>query len=353
MVSILVLALMTPPQVPAVPQAPPAVCRCGCDPCPDAGCRAGGQVCQCKAPKAVAVPASTRATECHRACVVIDNGHRRGSGTVVRSGGGTSLVLTCWHLFATGVGTLTVTHEGKVYPAAVHSADKDAAFGDGLVLVAVGAELPAAEIADTDDVKGYLRIWSANGAKGGLFSRLRSMAGYPLMESGIPSRSGDSGAGVFDASGKVVGVIFGHEGTPSAPGPAHAATPGMVRRILGLGPKAVPEKQLSTPLNVKSSAVWVDYPAAYASGKPVFVFVTADWCPGCKRMAATFADPEVVRALAGYACVTIDADRDAALATAIKARSLPLVAVYDAGRLRGHATGYQTAEQLRALLGGR
>jgi hypothetical protein len=143
-----------------------------------------------------------------------------GSGTVVGSAGGKSLVLTCWHICPDGDGLVAVRVGGKSYPAEWLGAD------DKLDLAAlrVSAELPVAGLADRGAGAGAeLRQWGYTG--GGRTNPKKGAAGtvepaevggklYTVLIVRLPADFGDSGAGVFEGD-KLVGVCMG-----KATGPA-------------------------------------------------------------------------------------------------------------------------------------
>jgi len=66
--------------------------------------------------------------------------------------------------------------------------------------------------------------------------------------------------------------------------------------------------QISNPGRIDDGRIaWVDEYEAFSSGKPVFVYLTADWCGACKKLSATtLRDAAVLEALKEFACVKID-----------------------------------------------
>jgi len=138
-----------------------------------------------------------------------------GSGTVVHSAGGKSLVLTNRHVCPNGSGHPFVLVGTKSYPAEWIAADEIA----DLALVRVPIELPAVELADAEPDEGTtLRQWghSLRGplkAKSGpILGTIRFRTGDgPKVEAlltGIDVEPADSGAGVFGPDGKLVAVAF-------------------------------------------------------------------------------------------------------------------------------------------------
>ena len=69
--------------------------------------------------------------------------------------------------------------------------------------------------------------------------------------------------------------------------------------------------------------------------KPVLLYLTADWCTACRKMArTTFKDDAVITAMSNYHAVKVDCtkfnDPDIeALMTKLGARGLPFYAIFD------------------------
>jgi len=135
---------------------------------------------------------------------VIDGGRVRyaGSGTCVRSIGGTCLVLTCEHLSrGTGNPQYQVRQGEQSFPAALVASDRkfDAA------VLSVEADIPAAVIVDGDQVPQLL---VSVGAGSRINHRLISQDRGTIMTDG-QQVEGRSGGGLFDDQGRLVGVING------------------------------------------------------------------------------------------------------------------------------------------------
>jgi thiol:disulfide interchange protein len=105
---------------------------------------------------------------------------------------------------------------------------------------------------------------------------------------------------------------------------------------------------------------WVeDLDAAKAesrkTGRPIFAYFTADWCPPCQEMkGTTFADPEVKRALEAYVRLKIDADRQPSVVTNHGVSGFPTFLILDAsGAIHDGRDSFLSASQMTAWLTGR
>jgi S1-C subfamily serine protease len=185
------------------PRAPPRVVLCRCS---DEPCRCDPDSCPGACP--VAVNKSTAMTDLEKvrdACVRVNCGPYSGSGTVIWSSGGKSVVLTAAHVVKSG-GGLTVRGGGKTHPAFILGRD-DAA---DLVALLVSGTLPAVKVSQRDPgvgsevlMVGCTSLWS----RGNILSQ-GTLSGRTAWQSSYESDQGDSGAGVF-AGGELVGVHFG------------------------------------------------------------------------------------------------------------------------------------------------
>lgn len=181
-----------------------------------------------KLPLAVTIDSQTDASA---ACVRVQWGQYGGSGTCLATESGKSLVLTCNHVFSDGgIGAYpqdcTVQHKGKVYTATAVAGDREA----DLALVVVDGELPCADI-ESDNAAIGTEVWHRGIGSGGGSGRVASVPGigrYQWVESSchfaadMPSVSGDSGAGVFTVTGRLVAV---HNGRFGAAGDLARGTP--------------------------------------------------------------------------------------------------------------------------------
>jgi S1-C subfamily serine protease len=161
----------------------------------------------------------------------------KGTGTVVWSEGGRSWVVTNYHVVEDNRGTFVVERniDGKRYPARVLNRSGE---GDAVVLE-VDTVLPAA-VLGTDQTAGtaVTHYGNTTGPKRG------KVVGYEQtqttrwkgehMLTDYVSDSGDSGAGVFNDRGELVGVHWGGP-SPDRPGDGlrRVAHVGVVRRLLG------------------------------------------------------------------------------------------------------------------------
>ena len=177
-------------------------------------------------PPAIQSPPAIRAEyTAADACVRIDLGNAGGSGTCVWSEGGFSVVLTAEHV-ATRQEHGYVTHAGNRYPA--HRYGTNAQHDLGLFWVE--GSLPVAVVADAEpavntEVRMYGRTTTAaRGRVTGTFATTSA----PWTTANYPSYLGDSGAGVFDLSGQLVGVHLGRF-TDVAGRPAQIAPVSLVR----------------------------------------------------------------------------------------------------------------------------
>lgn len=204
----------------------PAVKSCGC---PVAECKCG-PVCPCPVPAAMPADATVR--------VAYDLGGGTGSGgsgVVVWSEGGTSLVVTNKHVVANGLtGTVTLNKTGKTYPCRFLGWSDE---GD-VALLEVAAVLPAAKLAAADAPVGTVVTHHGNttGPQRGKVTGYRTV-GVPGLgwqgkdaQADYASESGDSGAGVFTDAGELVAIHWGGAADGTR---VRSATPvGAVRSLL-------------------------------------------------------------------------------------------------------------------------
>lgn len=146
-----------------------------------------------------------------------------GSGTPVAVVKGKTLILTCAHVIPAGTtGPITVTTRGKTYPARVvaasavswdHANRRMSCTGPDLCLLEIDAALPVVKLAAavTQDTPVY--AWGFDGAKVGDPPALRegrtTVMGTVETQLGMKVEAGDSGAGLLNHQGELVGVVCG------------------------------------------------------------------------------------------------------------------------------------------------
>jgi len=95
---------------------------------------------------------------------------------------------------------------------------------------------------------------------------------------------------------------------------------------------------------------------AQAAKKPVFAYLTADWCGPCQELKHTiWADPKVEAALKNYVPVKVDIDQNAELARRYLARDDGIPAFFlidNDGRTLRESHGAMTSEEILAWLKG-
>ncbi len=173
---------------------------------------------------------------CHVAVKINERSGAAGSGTPVAVEGGKTLVLTNAHVVPRHYANLpiTVTAAGKTYPAryvdgAVVRPTKPGFIeveGTDLCILEIDADIGGVKIADADPAVGS-DVWQYGygGTQPG--DRPTTKSGVvvandynqPTLTSTLSSVSGDSGSGVFNAAGELVGVTWGggdgtHHGVP-------------------------------------------------------------------------------------------------------------------------------------------
>jgi S1-C subfamily serine protease len=162
-----------------------------------------------------------------------------GSGTVVHSASGKSLVLTNRHVCPHGNGHPFVIVGEKSYAAEWVAADDTV----DLALVRVSVALPAVELAESEPLKGTtVRQWgfSLHGpmkAKTGLVVEtieFKTEAGATVktLVTDIDVEPADSGSGVFDPDGKLVAVAFAAAGPLDGPRSEHCVRLTDIKRFL-------------------------------------------------------------------------------------------------------------------------
>lgn len=129
-----------------------------------------------------------------------------GSGVVLPG----ERVVTACHVIR-GAQTLKASYKYVAQPATVLRRDE---WRDLCVLSAPGLSAPAAVIARAGGLKAGDRLLAFNGAYGvdvrllvGALERTFDMDGAPVMQVSVPFAIGDSGGGLFNAAGELVGIM--------------------------------------------------------------------------------------------------------------------------------------------------
>lgn len=176
------------------------------------------------APKAGPAPATSQATapaigsetvltaqqiyaQAARSVVVVVAAQGQGSGVAVEPG----VVLTNCHVLKEG-GPLGVVFGGRRYPASLVSSHSAMDF---CVLEVPGLPAAPAVIRRVSDVTPGQRVYSVGAPRGldltiadGLISAIRTLSIYPLpmIQTTAPISPGSSGGGLFDETGRLVGL---------------------------------------------------------------------------------------------------------------------------------------------------
>ncbi len=161
-----------------------------------------------------------------------------GSGTLVdkTSDGRQGLVLTCWHLFRDGTGNIVVEFpDGRRHGAKLVHSDSQADLAALVItnprptpvsLRVVSGRQSAADSRQKMYACGYGSNGQFRCAVGPVVGESRESGQHSVLLQN-PVRSGDSGGGVFDAEGRLVGVVWGE-----AQGVTYASCGKPLRRFL-------------------------------------------------------------------------------------------------------------------------
>lgn len=129
-----------------------------------------------------------------------------GSGVVLPG----ERVATACHVIA-GAKSLKASYQYVAKPASVVRRDD---WRDLCVLSVPGLAAPAAKVARAGDLKPGDRLLGFNGAYGvdvrllvGALDKTFTMDGAPVMQVSVPFAIGDSGGGLFNVAGELVGIL--------------------------------------------------------------------------------------------------------------------------------------------------
>lgn len=195
----------------------------------------------------------------------------RGTGAVVWSEAGKSYVVTnkhvVWEKRSPTALTVTVNATGKTYPARF----VDWSHEGDVALVELDAELPAVKLGNTA-APGTRITHHGNrtGPQSGSVTSYRDQTGLifrwsgPVLNSDIVVASGDSGAGMFNDKGELVGVVWGGDHSTNE---RHGAPVGVVRSLLS---RVVANRlpRLAARLKTDHAAAVVSEPGAVVKHTP-------------------------------------------------------------------------------------
>ena len=137
------------------------------------------------------------------------DGEKIGSGVVVDAGG---VILTNYHVIDGAIGGVVTASNGTKYPI-VGVMDFDAKLDVAVIKIdAVG--LSPVELGDSDSVKVGQAVVAIGNPMGlqntvstGVVSGVREIDGRRLIQTSAPVTHGSSGGGLFDMSGRLIGII--------------------------------------------------------------------------------------------------------------------------------------------------
>lgn len=263
-----------------------------------------------------------------------------GSGTVIASEQGKSLVMTNRHVVQDGTGQVHVDNGGRRYPGQVIATDTKA----DLAIILVDATLPVAQLASSLPPKGAkVMQWGRDSRYDNRFVLKEGVAlgvrdGRKDFESTIESYLGDSGCGVFDEQGRLVAVNWGgraHDAETGLPIPGSggqacvviadvvrflrvSAREAFPRFAAGLdGARGAPPVGIGSAPAPKGIQWHEDYATGQAvareSGKPTFILFTDPInCIPCRRLeAGALSDASVKAELQNYVCIRLDINSEA------------------------------------------
>jgi hypothetical protein len=157
-------------------------------------------------------PARVDALMASTVCVIgeVAHGKFEASGFVVEPG---DQVMTTAHEISSVTNLRVKTKDGRVFPARLDRVGTERA--DVAQLTLVGGKLPAAALGSVDRVAAGDSVVTIGCPGGFEFSVTRGVVsgirdsgyGYPLVQTDVAVNPGSSGGPLFDASGRVVGIV--------------------------------------------------------------------------------------------------------------------------------------------------
>ena len=148
-------------------------------------------------------------------------GVEKGSGAIVADAVGTRYVLTAAHIFRDGRGQITAQSlDGRIFSASLALASEECDVA--LLRVDAPTDVPALTISASWPRQGET-VWRAGFGPNETLQELAGVvkgyvktdryATYETLKIDGPARQGDSGGPVYNASGEIVGVVWGTDGS--------------------------------------------------------------------------------------------------------------------------------------------
>ena len=145
----------------------------------------------------------------------------KGSGAIVADSVGTRYVLTAAHIFRDGRGQITAQSvDGRIFAASLALASEECDVA--LLRVDVSRDVPALTISSSWPRQGET-VWRAGFGPNETLLELSGVvkgyvktdryATYETLKIDGSARQGDSGGPVYNASGEIVGVVWGTDGS--------------------------------------------------------------------------------------------------------------------------------------------
>lgn len=278
-----------------------------------AACKCGGSLCEecgpsCDCPKNR--PASVAQASVYISVNLGGGRSAGGTGTVIASEDGRSLVLTNAHVVESAAHPITVTYwcDGKPWtqPAtylggsavSTVSADTISVHGPDLALISIAADLPAVEVAESIPAEGEaVSLFGFGGTGSTVYPKHKSgrvlredggrtTAGDPITRTSIATVNGDSGSGIFNDRGQLVAVHWGRGLRATDPTSAerldtvHAFTVQVLHRkgLFARFKDRLAAKRIARAMNNTLSAIPV--PSFLKPAAPAAVPFSTSPCPG-------------------------------------------------------------------------